>query len=100
MEKEKPYLDVSDIMEIMDCKRSKAYEYIRVIKEVSDVGRTKGRVMRQDFDRWAYGDKEFNAKAPSQSKESTNQGFVILPASYLNDGILNVKSVEAHDGLF
>ena len=93
MEKEKPYLDVGDIMEIMDCKRSKAYEYIRVIKEVSDVGRTKGRVMRQDFDRWAYGDKEFKDKASSQGKESVNQGFVILPASSLSE-VLKIGEVR------
>lgn len=55
---EKPYLDVNDIMELMNCCRNKAYDYIRAIKSVSDVGKTAGRVMRRDFNLWAYGSTE------------------------------------------
>jgi hypothetical protein len=53
--KDKPYYTVQDIMRLMDCSKSKAYDYIRVIKSVSDVGKTRGRVMKYDFDVWAYG---------------------------------------------
>lgn len=53
--KSKPFYKVEDIMKLMQCSRSKAYNYIRVIKSVSDVGKTKGRVMKYDFDIWAYG---------------------------------------------
>lgn len=52
---EKPYLDVKDIEKLMNCGRTKAYEYIRAIKSVSDVGKTAGRVMVRDFNIWAYG---------------------------------------------
>ena len=55
---EKPYLDVNDIMMIMNCCRNKAYDYIRCIKSVSDVGQTAGRVMLRDFNMWAYGTTE------------------------------------------
>lgn len=51
----KPYYDVNDIMKIMDCKKTKAYGYIRAIKSISDVGKTAGRVMIRDFNLWAYG---------------------------------------------
>lgn len=51
----KPYLDVNDIMKLLNCKKTKAYEYIRVIKAISDVGKTAGRVMVRDFNEWAYG---------------------------------------------
>jgi hypothetical protein len=53
--KGKPFYTVEDIMRIMNCSKSKAYDYIRVIKSISDNGRTKGRVMKIDFDLWAYG---------------------------------------------
>lgn len=53
--KQKPFYDVNDIMQLMDCKRNKAYEYIQIIKSVSDRGKTLGRVMVADFNLWAYG---------------------------------------------
>ena len=55
MEFKKPYLDYKDIMEIMGCGRSKAYDYIKAIRSISDVGKTDGRVMVRDFNMWAYG---------------------------------------------
>lgn len=57
MEKQfqKPFLGVEDIMKLMNCKRSKAYGYIRAIKSVSDVGKTAGKVLVRDFNAWAYG---------------------------------------------
>lgn len=52
---DKPFYDVNDIMRLMKCNKSKAYDYIKVIKSVSDNGKTRGRVMKVDFDIWAYG---------------------------------------------
>lgn len=55
MIKEQPFYTVEDIMRMMHCSKSKAYNYIKIIKSVSDVGKTRGRVMKIDFDLWAYG---------------------------------------------
>ena len=71
----KPYLDVYDIMKLMDCKESKAYGYIRAIKSISDVGKTAGRVMVRDFNMWAYGTCDF--------KEPTTE-FHVTPIRRLN----------------
>lgn len=54
----KPFYEAQDIMKIMQCGRNKAYEYIRAIKSISDVGETAGRVMVRDFNLWAYGTPE------------------------------------------
>ncbi len=54
----KPFIDVDDMMKLMNCSRTKAYEYIRIVKSVSDVGKTKGRVMVRDFNVWAFGNPE------------------------------------------
>lgn len=53
--KEPPFLGVKEIMKIMNCGSTKAYEYIRAIKSVSDAGKTAGRVLVRDFNAWAYG---------------------------------------------
>ena len=52
--KQKPFYNCEDIMQIMECSRAKAYEYIRIIKSFSDRGQTAGRVMVADFNKWAY----------------------------------------------
>ena len=51
----KPYLDVNDICDLMECCRNKGYDYLRAIKEVSDGAKTAGRVLVKDYLLWAYG---------------------------------------------
>lgn len=65
----KPFYDVDDIMKLMNCSRTKAYEYIRIIKDTSDIGRTKGRVMVRDFNTWAYGNVVVEEKPHSVLKQ-------------------------------
>ncbi len=95
---DKPYYDVNDIMEKMNCSKTKAYEYIREIRSVSDMGKTAGRVMAQDFNAWAYGTKSI------QKEEYTQKGaYDDLSDEQINKLIYSlgksiVKYFEAENG--
>ena len=67
--KQKPFYNCEDIMQLMDCSRVKAYEYIRIIKSFSDRGQTAGRVMVADFNKWAYGTTEETSERGVRSNE-------------------------------
>ena len=72
---QKPYYDCEDIMKLMNCSRCKAYEYIRIIKSMSDRSKTAGRVMVADFNIWAYGVGE-------TKKEEVNQNVFVRAVPY------------------
>lgn len=51
----KPYMTAQDIMKLFCCGKSKAYQIIREIKNVSDTLPFKGRVAQVDYEKWIKG---------------------------------------------
>ena len=95
---DKPYYDVNDIMKLLNCSKTKAYDYIRMIRSVSDMGKTAGRVMVQDYNAWAFGTKTIQKGEDTQSKEFEDLSDEQINKLIYSLGKSIVKYYEADSG--